>query len=90
MSRTSVSLKTLFSCKCFRYLRADWIGVLLTDDREHAIKLASERHVPIWTDSNLKYIDPTEQHQICILSRVLDHIMEISHKTLGITGLNPQ
>ena len=50
--------------RCSRCLQGDWTGVLLTDDKEHAIKLLSKGEISIWTDNDLKHIDHREPHQI--------------------------
>ena len=48
---------------------------MLTDDREHVIKLPSKGQVLSWTDNDLRCIEPIEPHQIQILSRILDQGM---------------
>ena len=40
-----------------------WSEVRLTDDMEHIILLPSKGNISIWTDRELKFIDPCEAHQ---------------------------
>ena len=63
---------------------------LLTDDMEHTIKFSLKGHTSIWRENGMKYIDPTEAREIQILSRVLEHIMEMRLSTSKDTGLEPQ
>ena len=54
---------------------------MLTDDMEYLIKSPSKGHISVWKDNDLKYIDPREPHQIYILFRVLEHIMDLKQNT---------
>ena len=54
----------------FRYLQVDWTGVMLTDDMEHVTKQPSKGPISIWTDDDLKHIDPREPYQIYSICRV--------------------
>ena len=60
--------------KMFQIPASRLARILITDDMEHVIKMPSEGHISVWTDNDLKYIDPGEPHQIRILSRALGHI----------------
>ena len=44
---------------------------------EHVIIMYSEGQISAWTDNDPKHIDIRESHKIRILSRVLDHIMDL-------------
>ena len=57
---------------CSRYLQIDWSSIMLTHDREHVIKLPLKWQETVWTNNDLKHIDPREPYQIQILSRVLE------------------
>ena len=74
----------------FRYYpQADWTGVILTENMEHVIKPPIKGWIAVWTDNNLKHIDPREPYQIQTLSRILDHIMDMKQTTAKATGLEP-
>ena len=46
----------------------------------------STGQIYIWADNDLKYIHPKKSHQIQILSRVQEHIMDLKKNTKGATG----
>ena len=54
---------------------------------EHIIKLPLKGHISILTNNDLKHIDPTEAYQIQIISRVMDHIMDLEQNTEEATRL---
>ena len=61
----------------------------LTDDNDHAIKLPSVGSPLIWTDNDLKCVDPREQHQIQILCHILDHMMVMQQNAEHATRFLP-
>ena len=63
--------------------------VMLRDDMEHFIRLPSMAKESVGTDSELKHLGPEESHQIRLLSRILDHIMELQQNTDGATVFLP-
>ena len=62
-------------------------GDLLKDRMDHVIKLPSKEHLSICTDNDMGYINHTDLHQIQILSRVLNNIMDLKLNIEGATGL---
>ena len=50
--------------RCSGFLQVDWSSVMLTDHREHVIKLPSERQVLVWRDNDLIHIDSRELNQL--------------------------
>ena len=69
-----------------RYLYVCLTGSLLLVNIEYVMKLSSKEDISIYTDNVLKYIDPRESYKIQILSRVLDHIMDMGQNTDGAMG----
>ena len=57
-----------------------------TYDNDHIIRLPSQGLVLIWTDNDLKHVDPREPHQIQFLSHILVNIMVIQQNTEQATG----
>ena len=55
---------------------------ILTDDMEHVIHLTPKGHASAWTDNNLKFINPLTPHQICILYRFLNHVMDLRQNNI--------
>ena len=53
---------------------------------ECVIPVPTKRHMLVWLDSDLKNTDPQNLHKICILSKVLDHVMDL--KQDNIYGIN--
>ena len=51
-------------------------------------KMPSKGQIGIWTDNDLKHIDPREPHKIQILSRVMDDINCLKQKSEEVTGPN--
>ena len=56
----------------FRKSQVGLTFVMLTDDREHVIKLPSRGQVPVWTENDLKYIDPRELWLYKLQAKPLD------------------
>ena len=49
---------------------------------EHVIPLLSKRHVPVWRDNDLRFIVPQDHHQLHILSRVSNQVMELEQENI--------
>ena len=50
--------------------------------------LPFNRHVSIWTDNDLKFIDPQDPHQIHISYRVLNHVIDLKQENIDdATGI---
>ena len=45
------------TCRCFKYLQANWSGVLLTDDIKHIIALPFKGYVLVEKDNDLMLIE---------------------------------
>ena len=60
---------------------------MLKDGMKHVIKLPSEGQISVWTDDDMKYIDPIEPQQVQILLRALDHILHLKQNVDGDTRL---
>ena len=67
---STADIKIISTCVCFRHLKVHWSGVLI---RYHFLP----KDTSVWTDNGLNIIDPQSSHQIYILSRVLDHILDL-------------
>ena len=52
----------------------------------HVIKLYSKGEISLWIDNDLKHIDLRETCQIGIISRFLEHIIDLNQNTDGPTG----
>ena len=50
---------------------------MLTNDMNYAINLPSKGQISVWTDDDLKDKDLRQPQWILILSRVLEHIMDL-------------
>ena len=50
---------------------------------ENVVKMFYKGHIPIQTDNDLTHFDPRERHQVWILSRVLNHGMDLKQNTDG-------
>ena len=71
--------------RCLKYLQVMWSGILLTHDMEHVILLASRGYISVWTNNDLKCIDPKD---IDFLSRILHQVMDLTlENTDGATQL---